>query len=82
MTAGLVRRERRPDDERSVQVVLTDAGQALRAEAEEVPTAIGKAMALEPDEFAALKGMLRRLVQNVSTSTLALPEGARPEMPR
>jgi DNA-binding MarR family transcriptional regulator len=79
MTAGFVRRERRTDDERSVQVVLTDEGQALRAKAEPVPTAIGATMALEPAEFAALQRMLRRLVQNVSTNGLALPDGAVPD---
>src|SRR3954465_4538626 len=46
--AGLVRRERRPDDERSVRVVLTDAGAALRGRAEAVPPAIGAVMGLRP----------------------------------
>src|SRR5437762_2839311 len=35
--AGLVRRMRRPDDERSVEIALTDAGEALRAKATDVP---------------------------------------------
>jgi MarR family transcriptional regulator, organic hydroperoxide resistance regulator len=77
-TAGLVRRERRAEDERSVQVVLTDEGHALRAKAEAVPTAIGAAMALEPAEFAALQSTLRRLVRNVSTNA-ALPDAAVPD---
>jgi DNA-binding MarR family transcriptional regulator len=78
-TAGLVRRERRTDDERSVQVVLTDEGHALRAKAEAIPTAIGATMALEPAEFTALKSVLRRLVQNVSASAFAPPDGAGPD---
>jgi DNA-binding MarR family transcriptional regulator len=81
MAAGLVRRERRTDDERSVRAVLTDEGQALRAKAEAVPTAIGAAMALEPSEFATLQRTLRRLVQNVSTSSLAQPAGAVADAP-
>jgi DNA-binding MarR family transcriptional regulator len=80
-TAGLVRRERRADDERSVQVALTDEGQALRAKAEAVPTAIGATMALKLAEFAELQSMLRRLVQNVSASALVLPDGAVPDTP-
>jgi DNA-binding MarR family transcriptional regulator len=45
MAAGLLRRERRTDDERSVRAVLTDKGQALRARADAVPAAIGAAHA-------------------------------------
>jgi hypothetical protein len=41
-----------------------------------VPPAIGAAMALEPSEFATLQRMLRRLAQNVSTSSLTQPDGA------
>jgi DNA-binding MarR family transcriptional regulator len=81
MAAGLLRRERRTDDERSVRAVLTDQGQALRARAEAVPAAIGAAMALEPSEFATLQRMLRRLAQNVSTSALTQPAGAVPGVP-
>ena len=71
MSAGLIRRERRTDDERTVEAVLTDDGRALRAKAEGVPSDIGAAMGLEPAEFAALKATLRRLVDNVSASDLA-----------
>src|SRR5215469_16296702 len=35
--AGLIRRERDPDDERSLAITLTDTGRALRAEAAKVP---------------------------------------------
>ena len=68
--AGLVARERRTDDERSVEAVLTDEGRAMRAKAERVPPAIGAAMGLKPAEFTALKRMLRQLAHNVSTSEL------------
>jgi DNA-binding MarR family transcriptional regulator len=66
--AGLVRRERRPDDERSVRVVLTDAGAALRTRAEAVPPAIGAAMGLRPAEAAELRATLRRLAANVGAA--------------
>jgi MarR family transcriptional regulator, organic hydroperoxide resistance regulator len=70
-SAGLVERERRADDERTVEATLTDEGRALQAKAESIPSAIGAAMGLGPTEFAALKRTLRRLVGNVSTSELA-----------
>src|SRR5882762_9322837 len=34
---GLIRRERRPDDERSVRIALTEAGSTLRERARELP---------------------------------------------
>lgn len=65
-TNGLVRRVRRPDDERSVEVTLTDQGLALRERARSVPAAIGDAMGLDPDEVAAAMSLLRRLTANVT----------------
>ncbi|MFF3754872.1 MarR family winged helix-turn-helix transcriptional regulator [Streptomyces sp. NPDC002018] len=67
-TAGLVRRERRPDDERTVHVSLTEQGDALRERARAVPNAIGDAMGLSPEEFDQAKTLLRRLTAHVSAS--------------
>jgi DNA-binding MarR family transcriptional regulator len=66
--AGLVRRERRADDERTVQVILTDQGDRLRERARAVPAAIADAMGLTPQEIADTRTVLRRLAVNVSTS--------------
>jgi DNA-binding MarR family transcriptional regulator len=63
--AGLVRRERRPEDERSVRVALTPAGAALRDRAAAVPPAIGAAMGLAPAEATELRAALRRLTASV-----------------
>ncbi|SDP21370.1 MarR family winged helix-turn-helix transcriptional regulator [Actinacidiphila guanduensis] len=63
---GLVRRERRPDDERSVRVLLTAEGTALREKAEGVPPAMGAAMGLAPEEFDVMSGLLRKLTANVT----------------
>ncbi|MBX6385963.1 MAG: MarR family transcriptional regulator [Microbispora sp.] len=63
---GLVRRERRPDDERTVQITLTDKGAALRERSEDIGATCGDAMALEPDEFARTLATLRRLTDNVT----------------
>ncbi|HEX4249689.1 MAG TPA: MarR family transcriptional regulator [Pseudonocardia sp.] len=64
--SGLVRKERRADDERSVLVALTDQGAELRERARGVPGAIGAAMALDGAEFEQLRETLRRLTANVA----------------
>lgn len=64
--AGLLRRERRPDDERSVAIHLTEAGAALRDRACGVPLAIGDAMGLTPDQDALAKQLLRLITANVT----------------
>jgi len=66
--AGLLRRERRPDDERSVAIRLTDAGAALRERARDVPPAIGDAMGLTPEQDALTKQLLRLIAENVGTA--------------
>ncbi|QHC31251.1 MULTISPECIES: MarR family winged helix-turn-helix transcriptional regulator [unclassified Streptomyces] len=64
--AGLVRRERRPHDERSVTVRLTGSGTALRDRARSVPLAIGGAMGLTPEQDAMARQLLRLLTTNVT----------------
>jgi MarR family transcriptional regulator, organic hydroperoxide resistance regulator len=74
---GLLRRERRTDDERSVQITLTAEGTELRERARAVPTFIGSSMGLSPEEFESLRVSLRRLTENVTNaagSGEALPE--------
>ncbi|MCX4694797.1 MarR family winged helix-turn-helix transcriptional regulator [Streptomyces sp. NBC_01408] len=63
---GLVQRERRADDERSVAVRLTGAGAGLREKARTVPLAIGDAMNLTPEQDAAAKHLLRLITTNVT----------------
>ncbi|MFI0242147.1 MarR family winged helix-turn-helix transcriptional regulator [Streptomyces sp. NPDC016845] len=63
---GLIRRQRRTDDERSVSITLTDAGTRLREKAEAVPLAIGEAMGLTPEQDATAKRLLRLLTANVN----------------
>jgi DNA-binding MarR family transcriptional regulator len=70
-TNGLLRRERRRDDERAVRISLTEEGTALRQRARAIPAAIGDAMGLEPDEFDETRATLRRLTANVIASTPA-----------
>lgn len=58
---ALLRRERDPQDERSVLVRLTDDGRALRTRAEEIPERVFCQTSLEPDDIVALREQLRRL---------------------
>ncbi|GAA2247708.1 MULTISPECIES: MarR family winged helix-turn-helix transcriptional regulator [Kitasatospora] len=69
-TAGLVRRERSSEDERSVTVHLTDAGVGLRAQALHVPRRIAAATGLPLTEIAALQAMLRRATAALDAADL------------
>ena len=66
---GLVRRERLPQDERTVQVSLTEQGHALRERAARVPGAMGDAMGLTPRDFDEARRLLRLLTANVSSDS-------------
>lgn len=59
--AGLVRRRRRPGDERSVEVTLTATGRALRRKATVVPAQMCAAMGLPDAERDRLSADLREL---------------------
>ncbi|MEZ5716840.1 MAG: MarR family transcriptional regulator [Paracoccaceae bacterium] len=69
--ASLVERQRDSADERKVRVGLTEAGRALRARAEGVPQAVGRATGLEPGEVEALRQELRRLAANLKAAAAA-----------
>ncbi|MBO8189948.1 MarR family winged helix-turn-helix transcriptional regulator [Streptomyces spirodelae] len=61
--AGLVRRERSAQDERSVQVRLTEAGGQLRERALRVPRRIAAAAGFDAAEAAELRARLDKLTQ-------------------
>ncbi|WP_199424337.1 MarR family winged helix-turn-helix transcriptional regulator [Actinotalea solisilvae] len=58
---GLVVRRRRPEDERSVTVTLTDEGRAMQERARGVSPAIGAAFGLPDDDAERLRGLLERV---------------------
>lgn len=62
-SAGLVTRARNADDERALDVALTDAGRALRAQAERVPPAIIERLGMEIGELEELRDRLVRLIE-------------------
>ena len=65
---GLIRRVRRSDDERSVEVTLTDAGEAMRPRAESVPTELTCATGLDERTTAQLHKTLRQLTDAVNAA--------------
>jgi DNA-binding MarR family transcriptional regulator len=66
--AGFVERNRRTDDERSVEIVLTDAGRELRARVGEIPQLIVDAYGLDAEGFTALRTTLRELAESVAAT--------------
>ncbi len=63
---GLVSKQRRAEDERSVEIATTPAGKALKRRAAKVPLQMGAAMGLDEEGFAALRTVLRQLSANVT----------------
>ncbi|MCW2779655.1 MAG: MarR family transcriptional regulator [Marmoricola sp.] len=59
---GLIRRERDPNDERSLAIVLTRKGHDLRAEAEKIPPAIVARLGLPLDDLIAMREVLKRVI--------------------
>ena len=66
---GYVRRQRRLDDERAVQVTLTGAGAELRAQATDVPDEITRALGITPAQTATLQELLRTVCANTAEHT-------------
>jgi DNA-binding MarR family transcriptional regulator len=65
---GLIRRVRRSDDERSVEITLTDAGDAMHPRAERVPAEISHAIGLDEQASDELRTTLRQLTNAVSAA--------------
>ncbi|HWD01014.1 MAG TPA: MarR family transcriptional regulator [Amycolatopsis sp.] len=64
--AGLVTRERQADDERSVRITLTERGAALRGQAEQIPSHIGRALGFDAATATRLRESLDRLAESVN----------------
>ncbi|OLB73861.1 MAG: MarR family transcriptional regulator [Actinobacteria bacterium 13_2_20CM_2_71_6] len=79
-TAGLVRRERRPGDERSVLITLTPAGADLETRARDIPVRTARAAGLSASELDRLRTSLTTFTAAVSggmPSTAAATSGRR-----
>ncbi|KAA9153869.1 winged helix-turn-helix transcriptional regulator [Amycolatopsis acidicola] len=77
--SGLIRRERRNEDERSVRITLTPDGLALREKAAPLPIVVGDAMGLDQSGLDELRDTLRKLTESVNSYQLRAAESeARP----
>ncbi len=65
-TRGLLSRRRRADDERSVEVALSDDGRALREQTRHIPAAIGSAMGIDEATVTQLQRILREITTSSS----------------
>lgn len=66
--AGWLVRLRKPENEREVRIVLTDAGRALRGPAQAVPANIFESLGLEMAELTQLCSIVDKLLTNTSTT--------------
>jgi DNA-binding MarR family transcriptional regulator len=60
--AGLLSRERDPEDQRNLALSLTDKGKALRERAEKIPAGIVERLGMPIDELIGLHGALTRVI--------------------
>ncbi|MER5603268.1 MarR family transcriptional regulator [Streptomyces sp. NPDC002265] len=68
-THGLISRERQVDDERTVQIALTEEGTALRERIRVVPATMQEASGLTAQEAGTAKDILDQLRANLTTSS-------------
>ncbi|WP_199100251.1 MarR family transcriptional regulator [Dyella sp. ASV21] len=66
--AGLVTRQRRLEDEREVEIRLTDAGLSLREQASAVPACMAQRLQLSIDQMQSLRDELKRLTRQLQLS--------------
>jgi len=67
-SAGYVERRRRTDDERSVEITLTEAGLKLKERVGDIPQVIVDAYNLDAEGFASLRTTLRELAESVAAT--------------
>ena len=62
---GLVKRDRRPEDERVLDVEITDKGRALREEAVNVPIQMGSCIHMDKKDAKALYDILGKMLKDI-----------------
>jgi len=67
-SAALIARRRASDDERRVDLFLTDCGLALKQQALKIPPALACASACSPDELVSLTRRLHELREQLSAA--------------
>lgn len=74
---GYVERKRCAEDERKLQVTLTEAGLALRDRAVEVPTKVSSCLKGDAEDLVALYGLLNKLLGQLKDSEACNPCASR-----
>jgi DNA-binding MarR family transcriptional regulator len=59
---GYLRRERNPEDERSLAITLTEAGRELRAKAEQIPPAVVERLGMPIEDLRMVHAALTRVI--------------------
>lgn len=67
---GLVSRERATGDERALDIVVTDAGRAMRASAVGIPTAMVDGLGLTPAQIDQIRSAAELLISAARPSTV------------
>ena len=63
---GYITRTRRTDDERSVTITVTDAGEKLQKEAKHIPLALGRCVKLSQEEAMQLHTLLYKVLSGLA----------------
>lgn len=63
--SGLIRRRRRPLDERIVEIAATRTGWSLRDEAANISAQVARASGMKPDEITSLRNSLQVLTMRM-----------------
>ena len=66
---GYITRTRRTDDERSVTITVTDAGEKLQKEAKHIPLALGRCVKLSQEEAIQLHTLLYKVLDGQPIGT-------------
>lgn len=68
--SGLVQRRRRAEDEREVEITLTEQGRDLKAQAQTIPGSVERATELSAEEISDLRERLAGLRASLRTTTI------------
>ncbi|MFF0498721.1 MarR family winged helix-turn-helix transcriptional regulator [Nocardia aobensis] len=78
-SAGLITRRRDPRDERTLLIDLTEAGWALRRQAERIPPAVVRRLGVSLADLEELREVLTRVNEAARRAALADTQGATDE---
>lgn len=76
--AALISRRRAEDDERRVDITLSESGRALKSQAQDIPAQLACASACSLDELVSLTRRLHELREQLSSSAALSPTHLKP----